>query len=156
MEYKIWNGLTVYEDGTVIGKKGKEIGTINNSGYKVIGVNYGYKNIILAHRLIYELFIGEIQKDMVIDHIDSNKLNNHYTNLQLITQRSNCSKKEEKKGKSSKYTGVSFHKKTKQWRATIMNGKKENGKQHRVHLGLFNNEENARDAYVKYKEIYNL
>ena len=47
---------------------------------------------------------------------------------------------------SSKYTGVSWHKASEKWRADI----KKSGK--KVYLGLFKNEEDARDAYIEAKK----
>lgn len=39
--------------------------------------------------LVYRAFVGEWDSNLVIDHIDSNPLNDHYTNLQAITQSEN-------------------------------------------------------------------
>lgn len=75
---------------------------------------------------------------IVIDHIDNNKLNNHLDNLQLISNRENCSK--EKRG-FSKFTGVGFAKREKKWRAYISVNNKF------IHLGYFNTEIEASNAY---------
>jgi hypothetical protein len=51
------------------------------------------KNKTLAtlkiHRLVYLTFIGEIDDNLVIDHIDTDRNNNHYSNLEQITQQEN-------------------------------------------------------------------
>ena len=52
----------------------------------------------------------------------------------------------ERKEPASKYTGVAWHKASKKWRAAI----KKNGKH--IHLGVFENEEDARDAYIEAKK----
>jgi hypothetical protein len=44
----------------------------------------------LFHVLVAKCFIGERPEGLVIDHIDRNPLNNHYTNLRYITQKENC------------------------------------------------------------------
>ena len=82
---------------------------------------------------------------MVVDHIDTNKLNNKLYNLQVITNRENLSK--DRKG-TSKYTGVFLAKGRDKWRAAInINGK-------RKHLGCFFNEKEASQAYQN--ELKNL
>lgn len=45
-----------------------------------------------VHKLVYETYIGEIPKGMVIDHIDGNRANNNLSNLQLTTQSKNVKK----------------------------------------------------------------
>jgi hypothetical protein len=44
---------------------------------------------ITIHSLVAETFIGLRPEDMVIDHIDENKVNNHYTNLRYLTNIEN-------------------------------------------------------------------
>ena len=76
---------------------------------------------------------------IVVDHIDNNRLNDKLYNLQLITQRENTSK--DKKGFTSKYTGVSFYKITGKWISHIkIDGKVK-------HLGYFTNEKEASRVY---------
>ena len=83
---------------------------------------------------------------MVVDHIDTNKLNNKLYNLQVITNRENTSK--DRKNGSSKYLGVSWNKSNKNWSATILiNGKPK-------YLGSFTNEKEASQAYQN--ELKNL
>lgn len=43
----------------------------------------------LLHREIYKLFVGDIPKNMQIDHIDGCKSNNKLSNLRLVTQFEN-------------------------------------------------------------------
>jgi hypothetical protein len=50
-----------------------------------------YKSYMI-HILVYKTFIGDIEKGTVIDHIDGNRNNNHYSNLQNITQLENVRK----------------------------------------------------------------
>ena len=76
---------------------------------------------------------------IIVDHIDNNKLNNNLENLQLITSRENSSK--DRKGFTSKYTGVSWCKTGSKWRSSIcINGVKKS-------LGSFINELEASNAY---------
>jgi hypothetical protein len=51
--------------------------------------NNNEKEMRSIHHIVYETFIGNIKDDMVIDHIDEDRNNNHYTNLEQITQAEN-------------------------------------------------------------------
>lgn len=80
---------------------------------------------------------------MDIDHIDGNPLNNQKYNLRICTRQENLRNtgKYKRKNSSSKYKGVSFHKKANKWEA----GLKVDGK--RKWLGLFDLEIDAAKAY---------
>ena len=43
----------------------------------------------LIHRLVYEAWIGPLDNELVIEHLDNNPANNHYTNLKQSTQKEN-------------------------------------------------------------------
>lgn len=61
-------------------------GTIDFHGYKVVNINKKKKKI---HILVALAFIGERPDDMIIDHIDGNKLNNNVENLRYCSQYDN-------------------------------------------------------------------
>lgn len=61
----------------------------NGIGYKVIKIN-GKSSYV--HRLVYETFVGVIPSDKEINHIDHNKDNNFYKNLELVTHSENMMK----------------------------------------------------------------
>lgn len=46
----------------------------------------------LIHRLVYEAFVGPIPPGWTVDHIDDNKRNNYYKNLQLLSPVDNAIK----------------------------------------------------------------
>jgi hypothetical protein len=111
----------------------------------------GYKRVILykknttetymVHQLVAITFLNHKLSGMklVINHINFDKLDNRLVNLEVVTQRKNANKKHLKS--SSKYTGVSWDKNSKKWRAqTTIDGKQK-------HLGLF---ECELEAYKKY------
>lgn len=84
--------------------------------------------------------------NLVVDHIDNNKLNNYFKNLQIISNRANCQKKVITK--TSKYVGVCYDKSRKKWSSEIRH------KDKRYKLGRFDNEQDAFLAYKsKLKEI---
>lgn len=119
---------------------------ISRKGYlKVYLSKKSKKYTVSVHKLVAMAFLGFIPtgttKGLVVDHKNEIKTDNRVENLQLITNRENCSKCI--KNASSKYTGVSWLKSSKKWRARIQIDGKD------VHLGLFLTEEGASQAYQK-------
>jgi len=101
-----------------------------------------------VHKLVAESFLNHIPcgYNIVVDHINRNPSDNRLCNLQLISNRQNLSK--DKKNKTSKYTGVGWHKASNSWRSRIYIDNKN------VLLGNFDNEYDAHLAYQnKLKEI---
>ncbi len=131
-----------YKNGVVGRYKGKDLKPLINDGYlKVTLCKGGKLKSHCIHTLVTMTFLNHIPNghNIVIDHIDNNPLNNNLTNLQLITQRENCSK--DKKGYSSKYVGVCWDSSKSKWKAQIIiNGKNK-------HIGNFSNEIDAHNAY---------
>ena len=97
----------------------------------------GIKKTVKIHRLVANAFIDMIEGKNLVNHIDSIKSNNLVSNLEWVSSlENNCHSKSKLKS-SSKYTGVSFHKKDKLFRSSIcFNGKN-------VYLGSFKKEEDA-------------
>ena len=114
----------------------------NSNGYLHVELHKnGIGKKVKIHILMSVNFLNHIPNgthDVVIDHIDNNKYNNNLKNLQLTTNRYNCSK--EQRG-FSLYTGVGFVKREKKWRAYITINKKF------IHLGYFKTEIQASNAY---------
>lgn len=108
----------------------------NTTFYATRHIEKIHKNKILMHRMIMN-----VPKEMFIDHIDGNGLNNQRSNLRIVTKRQNSQNKHMEK--SSKYVGVSFDKDTNKWKASIQINKKIKN------IGRFNNEEDAHNAYLK-------
>ena len=81
-----------------------------------------------------------------MDHINRVRTDNRLDNLQIITTRENTSK--DRKGCTSKYTGVSWDKYNKKWVSRIAMKGIPN------HLGYFKDELKAAEAYQnKLKEL---
>lgn len=111
LERESWNGKVFWKQSEKLLKQ-------NNDG-KYLGVTLSKNNKIKrirVHQLVAQAFldkpnlIGRIE----IDHIDGNKLNNNIDNLQYLTQRENTIKGIKRK-KTSKYTGVIWHKYHNRW-----------------------------------------
>lgn len=115
-------------------------GTINK-GYVTLTINYKH---YFLHRIIAMAFLGLdiTNPKSYIDHIDRNPLNNNVSNLRIVSHQQNTFNTNAK--------GCSWHKARNKWRSEI----KLNGKY--IHLGLFNTEEEARNAYLTAKEKYHI
>lgn len=90
---KINNNYSISEYGDVRNDRTGKILKLNVSkkGYLKVDLSYT-KSLSIAH-LVYETFYNkERDKNKVIDHIDGNRKNNHYTNLQEITSAENTFK----------------------------------------------------------------
>lgn len=61
----------------------------NSIGYKIVKIN---GKSLYIHRLVYETFVESIPFDKEINHIDHNKGNNFYKNLELVTRSENMMK----------------------------------------------------------------
>ena len=81
------------------------------------------------------------KKGFVIDHIDRNIHNNQLKNLRLVTGQQNVVNSKLSSVNSSGYKGVSWHRATRRWAATIGYNYKT------LHLGLFRNKIDAAKAY---------
>jgi hypothetical protein len=46
-------------------------------------------SMLVVHRIIYRRFVGNLDKYLVVNHIDGNSFNNTPTNLELVTQSIN-------------------------------------------------------------------
>ena len=120
-------------------------GNINKSnGYRRVMINNkAYK----FHRVVYfihhqEWDIHNSSTDNSIDHIDRNPLNNNIENLRVVTHSQNHWNRGAK--------GYCIDKASGKWRARIeVDGK-------RKHLGLFVNEDDARNAYLIAKAKYHI
>ena len=123
---------------------------LGSRGYYMVRVYKDNKgNTMSIHILVAMAFLGHKPDGykIVVDHIDNNKLNNHVSNLQLISNRENTSK--DKKNGTSKYTGVTWYNASNKWLAQIaINSKKKN-------LGLFETEDEAHEAYQKALKMLN-
>ena len=129
--------LFIYKDGR---EKWKERSSNpNNKGY--IRIQIGEK-FYLAHRLIMEAFCGESEQE--VDHIDRNKLNNNFHNLRY------CSRSENNLNKDCSDNAKGYYWHRNKWEAKIsIDGKDK-------YLGRFDNEHDARQAFLEAKTLRNM
>lgn len=95
--------------------------------------------MFVVHRLVMLSFVGESK--LTVDHINGKKNDNRLSNLRYCSHRNNCIYARSKMEHSSKYVGVSWDKRRKNWRAVIHINNKF------FQLGAFNSEEAAKAAY---------
>lgn len=94
-------------------------------------------------RILMHRYIMKPDKDIEIDHIDGNRMNNQRNNLRFANSSQNKMNRGPRKDNTSGYKGVSWHNQRNKWTARIKIGDKY------VHLGLFDNIELAKEAYNK-------
>ena len=156
MEEVIINDTRVkFEDGEIYSfiKNGRSLeykwclikGCKNSAGYHNMTIN---KKVFGKHRVMYKLHnpdwdMTDICSLNYIDHIDRNPLNNNIENLRCVSQTQNCYNKDSK--------GYYWHKASKKWLAQIGIGGAT-----QKYLGIFDLEEDARNAYLDAKLIYHI
>lgn len=90
MTYKNFYSYHVYEDGRVYSTKSNRFlkGEITKYGYQIYALSIlGQQKVFRINRLVAYLYleIPENDEELVVNHKDGNKLNNHYSNLEWCT-----------------------------------------------------------------------
>ncbi len=105
-----------------------------NTYYVRASIGKGKK--VLLHR-----YLLNPPKDLVVDHINGNGLDNRRKNLRFATHQENSFNKRKHKRATSHYKGVSWDSSRLKWKAQIGFNKK------RIHIGRFDTEIAAAMAY---------
>ena len=84
-------GYEVFEDGRVVGKRGKEMSPSDNGrGYQILGLMIdGCRKTIAVHKLVALGFVPNPDNLPEVNHKDGNKLNNHFSNLEWCSRGAN-------------------------------------------------------------------
>lgn len=119
-EYYITDDGRVFSDKTNKYKAAKRVtelrGFINKGGYKYVDFVDGSNHKRFGvHQLVAQYFCEGYFEGAVVDHIDANKLNNNYYNLQWVSQKDNIIK-------SYKDSGVNQCRNYKGYKLTSPNG----------------------------------
>ena len=115
----------------------------NGNGYYIVTLTKdGYQKSFKVHRLVVKTFLPDYKESLDVDHIDRNRLNNNLSNLRMLTHQENMFNQNAK--------GFGWHKNKKKFQAKItINGKQK-------HLGYFDTEAEAKQAYLDAKAIYHI
>ena len=117
-------------------KVGDKVGSLETNGYIRCQI---FKNRKLEHQLVFLFFNGYIPK--YIDHINGIRDDNRIENLREADKQSNAFNRKSHKNSTSKYKGVSWCKRDKNWQVSYCIGGK------RIYIGKFNCEIEAAKAY---------
>lgn len=114
--------------------------TDNSHGYNIVNC---CKKRYRRHRIIAYAYLNLDIDDLTqeIDHINGNRICNHVDNLRIVSRQHNCHN-------YTKAKGYTWNKSRNMWYAKI----KLNNKS--IHLGCFENEDDARAAYLQAKLIH--
>lgn len=101
----VWNMPIHSGNGKVQVHAGELAGYMSVQGYWTVKVN---RKAYKVHRILWEMFNGEIPPKMQIDHIDGNRSNNSLMNLRLVTHRVNGRNQKRRTTNTSGVTGVNI------------------------------------------------
>lgn len=130
------------DTGELIGIKGNVIISKDRDGYIQASIYSKKYYPIRGHRLAWYLYYGKLPKNK-IDHIDCDRSNNRINNLRDVTNQQN-------NFNNSKAKGYVWHSIAKKFQAKITVGGKI------IYLGLFVDEQDARNAYLEAKKKYHV
>jgi hypothetical protein len=126
------------ETGKIYSRFGREITGKFNTGYIKINNN---KFELVGHQFAWYWVNKEIVEQ--IDHINGIRDDNRICNLRSVTHQKN-------QWNATKAKGYTWNKRVNKWKSQItINNKK-------IYLGYYDDENDARQAYLKAKEQYHI
>jgi hypothetical protein len=126
------------ETGKIYGVRGKEITNTRKDGY-ILLKSRQMTSILYGHHFGWYMTYGNVDFGE-LDHINRNASDNRISNLRIVTSQQNKFNQEHK--------GYCWDKSRSKWISHIHLNKKQ------IHLGRFNTEEEARNAYLEAKKKY--
>ncbi len=146
--FKYDNGKLYWKNNSYTRYIGKEAGGTGANAWQIAIKGYDMRR----PRVIYEMHFGEIIDDLEIMHIDGNAYNDKLENLVLANHSlTMLSRDTIRKNNTSGCKGVSWHKATNKWEASVMKNYK------RIYLGVYSNQATAIGVYNEVlKRLINL
>lgn len=92
IQIESFNRYTINEEGVVVNTEtGKVLRTdLTSSGYRRVTLHQdGKVKRVTIHRLVAMHFVSNPEGKPMVNHLDGNKLNNHYLNLEWVTCKEN-------------------------------------------------------------------
>lgn len=118
---------------------GKVAGTIGLKGYLTIGIEHNY---YLTHRIIWKMMTGEDPAD-IIDHEDTDRLNNRWKNLRETANGKNIQNSKLRIDNKSGVKGVHWDAWHQKWAAVLTTDGKS------IKLGRFSSLEEATNVITQ-------
>ena len=119
--------------GKIFNRYNKELISKNHSGYII------FYNNLKSHHFGWFMTYGNVDFEM-LDHINRDRCDNRISNLRIVNPQQN--------GFNTTAKGYFFQ--DGKWRSQITINRKK------IHLGYFNTEDEARQAYLIAKEKYHI
>ena len=83
-------GYGVGYNGLIFGRSGMFLKYRNKNGYNTVGLQINKKKkMFFVHRLVAEYFVAPKRGNLQVNHIDGNKQNNDFRNLEWVTPSQN-------------------------------------------------------------------
>lgn len=136
LSYDERTGVFTWKNGSF---KGQKAGNSHHTGYTYIWLKIT-RRLYGAHRLAW-LFKYGTWPTYFIDHINNRRDDNRIVNLRECSLEQNSHNRILGRDSTSGYKGVSFHKPTGKWQASISVGNRQR------YLGLFTSREEAAKTY---------
>ena len=116
--------------------------TFGSHGYLHVGLSKNGKvKTHCIHVMVAQAWVHNPEEKRCVDHIDGDKVNNHFENLRYATHSENSRNQKIRTNGTSAYKGVCYYKPTGKWKAAIRISGKER------YLGYFTSEREAAEAY---------
>ena len=83
---------------------------ISYNGYWEVKIN---SSTFKVHRIVYKLFYPDFDENLMIDHIDGNRLNNKIENLRAVSHTENMRNKSKYKSSKTGVNGITIRRQQK-------------------------------------------
>lgn len=130
-----------------IDKPNSIVGTKDKGGYLTVQLK---AQVYRVHRLVWQLFYGDLTPDSQIDHINGERADNRIVNLRKVTNLENHRNRKKSVRNTTGYAGVSIYKADGKvrFRASIRNKGKL------ISLGLYDSAEAAYQTRLRANKEY--